>query len=532
MATLPPGINDQTFQAALNEFRNAIGADWVFSSDEDVALYRDAYNPFWGEDERTLEASAAVAPDTTEEVQAIVRIANQYQIPLYPISTGKNLGYGGSSPNLSGSVVVDLKRMNRVIEVSEDKNYAIVEPGVSYFDLYNYIQERGLRVWIDCPDPGWGSPVGNALDHGVGYTYNRYRDHFGSHAGLEAVLPNGEVMRTGMGAIPGGEMGNYRYGFGPEIDGLFVQGNFGIVTKMAFHLMPEPEAYYSGRVIVPRRQDLIPLVKHVNNLEDLGLIGQPEYGSPAGGFGGNNPELQELLARPGGATDAELDALAARRGVGSWSVNLQFYGPEESVLANWAFARSKIAEDIEGAQFEPGQVYRFPMSDEDKRTFPHRVAIGVPNMEIFRIVPQDGLLYFSALVPRSAEAIFRGQQVFGEIYREMGLGPGPNPYQGAATWHPRTFILINGFPLSRTDGDLNARVRQAFRMCIDAAAEEGWGEYRAPPAFADQIMNAYSFNGNVLRRFCEDLKDSVDPNGIMAPGRGGIWPRRLREEQA
>ena len=82
MATLPPGINDQTFQTALNEFRNAIGADWVFSTDEDVALYRDAYNPFWGEEERTLETSAAVAPDTTEEVQAIVRIANQYRIPL------------------------------------------------------------------------------------------------------------------------------------------------------------------------------------------------------------------------------------------------------------------------------------------------------------------------------------------------------------------------------------------------------------------------------------------------------------------
>ncbi|MBN4075012.1 MAG: p-cresol methylhydroxylase [SAR86 cluster bacterium] len=531
MPTLPPGVNNQTFETALNEFRNAIGAEWVFTTDEDVDLYRDAYSPFWGEEDRMLKASAAVAPISTEEVQVIVRIANQYQIPLYPISTGKNLGYGGSAPNLSGSVIVDLKRMNQIIEVSEDKNYAVVEPGVSYFDLYNYINERGLKVWIDCPDPGWGSPVGNALDRGVGYTYNRFRDHFGSSAGLEAVLPNGEVMRTGMGALPNGELGNYRYGFGPGIDGLFCQGNFGIVTKMAFHLLPEPEAYYSGQVIVPRRRDLGALVNHVNNFEDLGLIGQPEYGSPAGGFG-VNPEVQELMSRPGGATDDELDALSARRGVGSWSVNLQFYGPEESVLANWAFARRKIAESIDGAQFEDGQLYRFPMSDEEKRTFPHRVAIGVPNMEIFRIVPQDGLLYFSALTPRSAEAIFRGQQVFGEIYREMGLGSGPNPYQGAATWHPRAFILINGFSLSRTDTDHNARVREAFSMCIQAAAAEGWGEYRAPPAFATEVMNAYSFNNNILRRFCEELKDGIDPNGIIAPGRGGIWPRYLREDQA
>ena len=75
----------------------AVGKEWVFTSDEDVALYRDAYSPFWGEPEERV-ASAAVAPDTVEEVQKIVKTANEYKIPLYPISTGKNLGYGGSAP--------------------------------------------------------------------------------------------------------------------------------------------------------------------------------------------------------------------------------------------------------------------------------------------------------------------------------------------------------------------------------------------------------------------------------------------------
>ena len=91
-----------------------------------------------------------------------MRIANDHTLPLYPISTGKNLGYGGSAPILSGSVVVDLKRMNRIINVDEGRCSAIVEPGVSYFDLYRYIQERGFKLWIDTPDPGWGSVVGNA----------------------------------------------------------------------------------------------------------------------------------------------------------------------------------------------------------------------------------------------------------------------------------------------------------------------------------------------------------------------------------
>ena len=240
MAILPPGVGSEDFEAALRQFAAAVGAEWVLTSDEDLAAYRDHYSPVpLAEDE--LLASAAVAPTTVEQVQAIVRTANTYKIPLYPISTGKNFAYGGPAPNLRGSVVVDLKRMNRVLEVDAERNFAIVEPGVSYFDLYRHIQERGLKVWIDCPDPGWGSPIGNTLDRGIGYTLGFYRDHTAAQCGMEVVLANGEVMRTGMGAVPNGRaFAEYKYGFGPDPTGLFAQGNYGIVTKMGLRLMPHP----------------------------------------------------------------------------------------------------------------------------------------------------------------------------------------------------------------------------------------------------------------------------------------------------
>ena len=140
---LPEGVSAGDFASAIAEFERAVGKSWVFTSDEDVDLYRDAFSPFLHEPEE-LVASAAVAPFSTEEVQQIVRIANRYTVPLYPISTGKNLGSGGSAPAYSGSVVVDLKRMKRVIEVNEANAFALVEPGVSYFDLYHHIQEHKL----------------------------------------------------------------------------------------------------------------------------------------------------------------------------------------------------------------------------------------------------------------------------------------------------------------------------------------------------------------------------------------------------
>jgi 4-cresol dehydrogenase (hydroxylating) len=63
---------------------------------------------------------------------------------------------------------------------------------------------------------------------------------------------------------------------------------------------------------------------------------------------------------------------------------------------------------------------------------------------------------------------------------------------------------------------------------LEKAAERGWGEYRAAPYFQDAVAARYSFNEHAVRRFNEALKDAVDPNGILAPGRGGVWPARLR----
>ncbi|HWN38321.1 MAG TPA: FAD-dependent oxidoreductase, partial [Gammaproteobacteria bacterium] len=381
MPAPPPGVSAAEFSTALRKFEVAVGEQWVFKSDEDAALYRDAYSPERNEPTERL-ASAAVAPIEVEQVQQVVRIANEHKIPLYPISTGKNLGYGGSAPILSGSVVVDLKRMNRILSVDAGRCQAIVEPGVSYFDLYRHIQEGNLEVWIDTPDPGWGSVVGNALDHGVGYTYGQYRDHFGSHCGMEVVLPNGELMRTGMAALANdASWADYKYGYGPYVAGLFGQANFGIVTKMGFWLLPRPEAYRRGTVSVPKRRDIVKLVEHVNYLENLGLIGMPGFRSPLGFAQAREPELRALVAKPGGPSDEELDKFAESKGLPSWSVELQFYGPEKTIAGSWDYVQQRIGASIPGARFEEGAVYRFPLTAEQQAQVQrvHRlVDIGIP----------------------------------------------------------------------------------------------------------------------------------------------------------
>jgi (+)-pinoresinol hydroxylase len=551
---IPPGVSASDFAAAIKQFEDAVGKEWVFTSDEDVALYRDAYSPFMGEPEERV-ASAAVAPEGVEQVQKVVRIANQFKIPIYPVSTGKNLGYGGSAPVLSGSVVLDLKRMNRILEVNERNAYALVEPGVSYFDLYRYIQEKGIKLWVDVPDPGWGSPIGNALDRGGGYLMPQYRNHFDSHCGMEIVLANGEIVRTGMGAMPGAQTWQeYKSGFGPWIDGMFSQSNFGVVTKMGFWLMPEPDAYLSGIVTVPRHDDLIPLVKILNYLENTRVTnGMPDLGSPLLGIPmlsefaarfdqGSSPferpqdeELTALIAKAGGNMSPELDDYAVKKGIGYWNCKLSFYGAAKANAANWAFAKQKFSE-IAGARFEDAENYKLPLTPEQREKV-HKPQFGIPSLAMFSIgarsainpEPANGHMWFSPIIPRTGEAIFEANRVFAAAAKEFGL-PFLN-FNLPSTYWERSFIFIFAFPVTR-DVETNKKNRAAFKKLIQVAADHGWGEYRTPPAFQDAIMNTYSFNNHALLRFHETVKDAVDPNGILSAGRYGIWPKHIREAKS
>lgn len=101
------------------------------------------------------------SPGSVDDLRAALKIANEYKIPVWVVSRGKNLGYGGPSPVVSGSVVFDLHRINKIIEVNEKLAYAVVEPGVTFTDLYNYIVERKLKVWPSTASLGWGSVIGN-----------------------------------------------------------------------------------------------------------------------------------------------------------------------------------------------------------------------------------------------------------------------------------------------------------------------------------------------------------------------------------
>ncbi len=542
---LPPGVTQADFTAALAAFAQVVGDEWLFTSDEDLELYRDSYSILWGEGNEPT-AAAAVAPDNADEVVELVRIASRYRIPIYPISTGKNLGYGGAAPAVAGSVVFDLKRMNRVVEIDERSGYVVVEPGVSYFDLYSTIQERGLNLWIDCPSPGWGSLLGNALDGGVGVTLAPYRNHFDAQCGIEVVLPDGRLMRTGMGAMPGAQTWQqFKPGFGPRIDGLFKQSNFGVVTKMGFWLMPAPENHTTGTVTVPRYRDIIALVDIISRLErskivqGLWTLSSPTAGLPpfaaheSGPPEPVNPQVTAVLNDPAGIDMDRLEVAALSAGLAFWSCDINFYGPRQFIEAQWACVREAMAA-IPGAEFTLNPIRSLPLSAEQQAQTRDLGPFGIPSLKTFDLGPMvsyegepvTGHIFFSPVIPRTGEAALEALELFAGIARKYNL-PFP-PLQLPSTIFERAFLFAIGLPVTRS-ATVNGHIRAIFRELVAVAAERGWGEYRTAPAFYDLIMDTYSFNDHAMRDFLETLKDAIDPGGIMSPGRYAIRSRAQRD---
>jgi 4-cresol dehydrogenase (hydroxylating) len=327
------------------------------------------------------------------------------------------------------------------------------------------------------------------------------------------------------------------------VDGIFAQSNYGIVTKMGFWMVPEPEAYRSGQITVYGYEDLIPLVDTLNLVTNSGLTnGMNALGSPL--LSARDPgdsELARLLNTTGGPDPAAMERYARANNVPYWSCKLDFYGPEEVIEAQWEYAQEKFKSEIHGADSEDNHpVYRIPLSDEQRVTldapgYPEKVSFGIPSLMRFGGIarsawnpePGTGHVFYSPVIPKNGEEIFKAQKVFNEAFIRMGV-----PRRGFASlpslWYTRAAILLYGLPV-RDDAEINAKTRETFRELVAIGHEHGWAEYRAPAPFMDEVMGAYDFNDSILLRLAEQLKDAIDPNGILAAGRGGIWPKHLRK---
>ena len=518
MASTLPITND-----AVREFEALLGVERVVTSDDELLAWRDPFQHATWDD---YTASAVVLPETVEEVQEVVRIAARRGVPLWTHSTGRNNGYGGPAPRVKGSVIVSLRRMNRVLEIDEECAYAVVEPGVRWFDLYEAIRDGGHRLMLSVADLGWGSVIGNTLDHGI--TYLPQGLDQGMQCGMEVVLANGEVMRTGMGALPGSRAWHvYKRGLGPTPDQLFMQSNFGIVTKMGVWLLPYPEVYMPVWLRVWRDDDLGPAVDTLRRLMLDGTIRMvPQLM--------NTHLLASVLSKrdlwytgEGPIPDATVDEMARGLELGRWTGRMALYGDE--VVVDHRFAKIKEAfERIPGAE-----VWGSKCAPEDIPTLEHpvdRIQGGVPNLDLNTMTgwyggEEGGHIGFSPVAPLTGHDATALRDLLRGMIEEAGL----DYIAALLAVSARSFVHITMVIFDTKSEEQTRAAYDVSKRLVREAAKRGYGEYRAHLDFMDLASDQYSFGGHVYRRFCETIKDALDPNGILSPGKQGIWPASMRE---
>lgn len=174
---------------------------------------------------------------TVREIQTVIKIANKHKVPVIPFSSGMNLR-GATIPS-QGGIILDMSRMNKILEINEREGWVLIEPGVTYMQLQDKLEEKGLRVMIPFGVPPSRSVISSIIEGDPSIAAASFEYGNARYMDLEIVLPTGEIYRLGKWKVfvdgkwgtPGG---GGIIGEGGAEAWLWegAQGTFGVITKM------------------------------------------------------------------------------------------------------------------------------------------------------------------------------------------------------------------------------------------------------------------------------------------------------------
>ncbi|KAI0020767.1 glycolate oxidase [Xylariomycetidae sp. FL0641] len=536
-SVLPPGVSQDDFDKVVAKLVTALGKENVFTG-TNLKEYVDPYDiPEEGVDGKV--PSAAVCPASVEELQEVLKVMNEHRIPVWTFSRGKNLGYGGPAPRVRGCVALDLHRMNRVLEVNEKFGYAVVEPGVTFGDLYAYCAERKLKLWPSVASLGWGSVMGNTLDRGLGFIPTGV--HHENMAGLEVVLADGDVVRTGQFAMRASPSAHItKLTFGPTIDGLFLQSNLGIVTKMGVHLTPQPQAYLACAFDMPAFDDLATIVDVFGGLRRAGVIPSMTYVFHVTEWAAIFGKRSDWWGGEGPIPDWRVAELQKELDVGCWAVKFGLYGAAGVLEAQYAEVARVVAAAaptgrLQRALFTGDEKKNGGLLDAESVPQPYGgIRVGVPSMWSIPMVDfynrrADSVGAhgaYSPILPLEGSVVLDWVKTAKQIYEAQGFDLLCDFFM-----HERYALFVCMLCFDKTDAQQRKGVDKIFHDLFEEGKKRGFAKYRAHINHMDMNADLFDFNDHAYRRFVETLKDSLDPNGILSPGKMGIWPKRLRNAE-
>ncbi|MGO9569016.1 MAG: FAD-binding oxidoreductase [Desulfomonilaceae bacterium] len=531
------------------------GSEHVLHSSEAIELYSRCTIPW------SRTCGAVVFPDDVDGVSRIVRLCNEFRMPIWAFSRGHNWGYGTVLALQEGALIVILERMNRIHEVNEELCYAVIEPGVSQGQLNDYLKNQGSNLWIDSTDSSPdGSLIGNALDKGVGYT--PYGDHFGHLCGMEVVLANGDIVTTSGASEQCATLYTYKWGAGPFIDGLFAQSNLGLVTKAGLWLMPKPEAFEMFAFRVPDPENLAPVIDAHREMGLRGIAGHchgfNEFLAVARTFGYPYHRLdgKQFLS------EKDIEQLAVEQGLAPWTFVGGVYGSSRQVKAKKAeiakylsslgqlvfiggtsekllnaIVRGVRKPGLQGAFFKGLKslahlfVSRLSAEMMESLLSLYPFLKGEPNESILALAyfknkerqPRKnldpardlcGLIWFAPILPARGNEI----QSFVQNIKRVCSG---NQFETAVSLiqvNPRTFLVLVPLFFSRINAEEAERTQRTYDQLCELLKPHHYQQYRC----ATPQMERFLESNPSYQHLMKEIKAALDPNQVIAPGRYGV----------
>jgi len=532
----------------LEALRGILGADGVVSDADAVERITRTCLPM------SSPPSVVVYPRTVAQVQAVVQAAAVAQVPIWPVSTGKNFGYAEKTALYDAGITMVLERMNRIWHVDEQLGYAVIEPGVTYEQINDHLKRTGSRLWADTAGTTkHASVLGNALDKGRGLT--PMADHFGCLCGMDVVLPDGALLETG-----GGPAGNnavrhtYKWGVGPYLDGLFAQSNLGIVVKAGIWLMPAPEKFdFAAFEYTASPVRLGPFIDDLRELVMARAIRSHPHLA-------NDFAMMCILAQYpydllGGRRHLSEEAAASwrkRHGVARWTFGCGLYGSREEVryqkrMIRKVLGRYGMVQFIGAAVRDDwyGRLIRTvaPWVNRLLGKSPEFTDVMVPAIDLFRGIPTDefvrqayfkshqhkpdtdvdpardgcGLVWVGPVVPFTSEHVMKALALTKQIFdkREFDF------FVEVIVESARSVILLVGVFYDKHSAEESARALAWYHEAREAYVAHGYPPYRATLMSMTSALDA----NPQAKALVASIKQAVDPANLIAPGRYGTPAR-------
>ncbi|BDT66544.1 4-cresol dehydrogenase [hydroxylating] flavoprotein subunit [Comamonadaceae bacterium OS-1] len=526
-------------ETALSDWQLLLGAQQVVRAEAAQSMY--------GVDASAIKRTIPAALRITDAalLPEVMRIAQRHQVPVYPISTGHNWGYGTALPAQNNCVILDLSMLQKILHFDAEFGVVTLEPGVTQGMLADFL-DNGNHPYL-VPVTGAGptcSLLANALERGYGVT--PHTDHFGAVTDLEAVLADGTLYKTALREAGGEELARlFKWGIGPYSAGLFTQSGFGVVTRMTIALARRPEcvkvclfslkddAYLEPAVtrirsILTRLHGTVGAVNLMNQhrvlamsipfpadrLDSAGLIPLPvveELGRqyqifPWTGFGtlyGTNrmvaaAQKEIRTALKGIASRLIFLSLNQARTIAS--VAKWIPGPMGQRLASTTATLAQSLELVGGRPNEtalPLAYWRNPVPPTGQWRDPARDGCG--------------LIWYAPLVPMSPTYV----RNYANMVKRLALQYGMEPLITFTSISDKLFDSTVPLIFDRADPAAAEAAMACYKDLLTTGKSLGYFPYRVGVS----AMELLSHEQVHAKAFHARLRASLDPSNILSPGR-------------